>query len=257
MRFERSLVFGLATLLLVAGAARAETPPACLETERPDPSNPALVFQREAFGFHDEEIVVCSPGADSPTHIAVRLWVPKACVDGACAGVVIGHGFGFSKEVTFADAYAAVGKGLYVLAYDVRGQGASGGQAQILGRDDVADQAAVLDWWHRRVRPTKTAFYGISQGGWLSWTAAIFNCGAARAAVYDSTTACDEGGRWVDAIAPMQAPMSTIDDGTCTVFGVQAFAESRGNLAIAEAMKSCPATGQPGAIEGAFVDVSA
>ena len=31
------------------------------------------------------------------------------------------------KELTFADMYALVGKGLYVLSYDVRGQGASGG----------------------------------------------------------------------------------------------------------------------------------
>jgi ABC-2 type transport system ATP-binding protein len=241
---------------LVPAGARAAVVVPCVSTPRL-PANPLFQVQEQAFGFHDEELVICSPGADNPTHIAARLWVPRGCPGvGGCAGVVIAHGFGFSKELTFADMYALVGKGLYVLSYDVRGQGTSGGQAELLGRDDVADQAAVLAWWHQNVQPTKTAFYGISQGGWLSWTAAVYNCGAARAASFDSDIPCDQGGRWIDAIAPMQGPTASIDDGTCTLFAVEVIAESRANLGLVQSMASCPIDGRPGPIPGAFVDVS-
>ena len=200
-RMRRPLIMVFIVLCaLVPADARGAGVVACVPTPRA-PANPVYQAQDQAFGFHDQEIVICSPGWSSPTHIAARLWVPATCPGvGTCAGVVIAHGFGFSKELTFSDMLQAARKGMYVLSYDVRGQGSSGGQADLLGRNDIADEAAVLKWWHQNVRPTKTAFYGISQGGWLSWVAAIFNCGAARAAHYDSRIPCDEGGRWIDAI---------------------------------------------------------
>jgi predicted acyl esterase len=251
----RSFVLLLVLMMLWPLGARASAPALCVSTPRV-PTNPAFTAQEQAFGFHDEELVLCSPGAASPVQIAARLWVPKGCPARGCAGVVMAHGFGFSKELTFADMYTAVRRGLYVLSYDVRGQGASGGQAELLGRDDIADQAAVLSWWHAHVHPTKTAFYGISQGGWLSWTAAIYNCGAARAAHYDSHIPCDKGGRWIDAIAPMQGPTQSIDDHTCTEFAIEAFAESRGNRGIAQSLEPCLTDGRPDPIPGAFVDVA-
>jgi len=236
--------------------ARAAGGEPCVPTPRL-PANPVYQAQDKTFGFHDEELVICSPGWSNPTHIAARLWVPSACPGvGKCAGVIIAHGFGFSKELTFSDMLTAARKGLYVLSYDVRGQGSSGGQAEMLGRDDIADQAAILAWWHKNVRPTKTAFYGISQGGWLSWTAAIYNCGAARAAHYDSTIPCDRGGRWIDAIAPMQGPTGYIGDTTCSTFLIEAWFETRMNPAFAQALATCPTTGRMGPIAGAFVDVA-
>jgi hypothetical protein len=114
----------------------------------------------------------------------------------------------------------------------------------------------VLAWWHRNVRPIKTAFYGISQGGWLSWTAAVYNCGAARAAKYDSSIPCDRGGRWIDAIAPMQGPTGTLEESTCTAFAIEVFAETRANPAVARSMASCPLNGRPAPIAGALVDVA-
>jgi len=241
--------------LLPAGA-RAGVPSPCIGTPRP-PANPAFKAQERIFGFHDEELVICSPGATSPVHIAARLWVPATCPGvGGCAGVVIAHGFGFMKELTVADMYSAVGRGLYVLSYDVRGQGSSGGQAAFLGRDDIADQAAVLSWWHRKVRPTKTAFYGLSQGGYLSWTAAVYNCGASRAANYDSTIPCDAGGRWIDAIAPLQGPTEYFNDGTCPLFGVEAVVYSRANPALVTALLPCATGGAPKVPPGIFVDVA-
>lgn len=226
-------------------------------TPRLDPSNPIYEAQEQRFGFHDEELILCSPGATSPVHIAARLWVPAACPpSGGCAGVVIGHGFGFNKEVTIADMLQAVQRGMYVLSYDVRGQGMSGGQAAFLGRDDVADQAAVLAWWYENVRPTKTAFYGLSQGGWLSWAAAVYNCGAARAAAFDSDVSCDEGGRWIDAIAPVQGPTEYLDDGTCPVFGIEALAYSRFNPALVGSLTTCVLTGRPGPIPDIFTDIA-
>src|SRR5437763_17102597 len=217
MRRPLNMVFVVLCALVPVGARGAGVG-VCVPTPRA-PTNPVYQAQDKAFGFHDEEIVICSPGWSSPTHIAARMWVPATCPGvGNCAGVVIAHGFGFSKELTFSDMLTAARKGLYVLSYDVRGQGSSGGQAEMLGRDDIADQAAVLAWWHKNVRPMKTAFYGISQGGWLSWTAAIYNCGAACAGHDDSTIPCDKGGRWIDAIAPMQGLTGDINETTCTQF---------------------------------------
>jgi len=254
---RRQLVTLVLALCAIAPAgARAAVGEPCASTPR-NPANPVFQSQEQAFGFHDEEIVICSPGWTSSVHIAARLWVPAGCAGvGGCAGVVIAHGFGFSKELTFPDMLNAVRKKLYVLSYDVRGQGASGGQAAFLGRDDIADQAAVLAWWHHNVRPTKTAFYGISQGGWLSWTAAVFNCGAARAARFDSSIPCDKGGRWIDAIAPMQGPTGDIGETTCTQFELEVFAETRANPAVARSMASCPVNGRPGKIAGALLDVT-
>jgi ABC-2 type transport system ATP-binding protein len=251
------LVALLVALCAIAPAgARAAGGEPCVPTPRA-PANPAFQAQEQAFGFHDEEIVICSPGWTSAVHIAARLWVPAGCPGArGCAGVVIAHGFGFSKELTFSDMFTAVRKKLYVLSYDVRGQGSSGGQAAFLGRDDIADQAAVLAWWHRNVHPTKTAFYGISQGGWLSWTAAVYNCGAARAARYDTSIPCDRGGRWIDAIAPMQGPTGSIDDGTCSLFELETFPETRFNPAFAQSMASCPSNGRPAPIPGTIVDVA-
>ena len=251
----------LAAILLVLvsfapAGSRAALPAACVETPRVA-SNPIYKAQEQRFGFHDEELVLCSPGATSPVHIAARLWVPKTCPGvGGCAGVVIAHGFGFMKELTVADMLQAAQRGMYVLSYDVRGQGSSGGQAAFLGRDDIADQAAVLAWWHHNVKPTKTAFYGLSQGGWLSWTAAVFNCGASRAANYGSNISCDDGGRWIDAIAPVQGPTEYLDDGTCPLFGIEAIAYSRANPALVTALAPCVTGGKPVVPDGIFVDVA-
>ncbi|MEX2555492.1 MAG: CocE/NonD family hydrolase C-terminal non-catalytic domain-containing protein [Actinomycetota bacterium] len=247
-------------LLLFLGAlspALSSSATACVESPRLDPANPVFELQEQRFGFHDEELVLCSDGATSPVHIAARLWVPESCPGvGGCAGVVIAHGFGFAKELTFADMLQAVQRGMYVLSYDVRGQGASGGQAAFLGRDDIADQAAVLAWWHASVQPTRTAFYGLSQGGWLSWAASVYNCGAARAASYDSTIPCDEGGRWIDAIAPVQGPTEYLDDGICPLFAVEALAYSRFNPMLAGSLASCVTTGRPGTVPDIFVDIA-
>ena len=255
MRRTRLSLLCVLCVLAPAGA-RAAAPGACVPTPRA-PANPVYQAQDKAFGFHDEELVICSPGVNNPTHIAARLWVPATCPGvGGCPGVLIAHGFGFSKELTFPDMLTAVRKGMYALSYDVRGQGMSGGQAEMLGRDDIADQAAILKWWHDNVRPTKTAVYGISQGGWLAWVGAIYNCGAARAAHFDTRIPCDRGGRWVDAIVPMQGLTQTIDDHTCTEFFMTAFAESRFNTAIANAFQSCPTQGRMEPIAGAFVDTA-
>lgn len=247
MRARRGVVWLAAGAVLIVLAPRVAAQvgePACIATPRSDPSNPALILEREVFGFHDEELLLCSPGHERPTHIAARLWVPRECPGvGGCPGVLIAHGFAFTKETTVADMQNAASRGMYVLSYDVRGHGGSGDQVGLMGREEIADQAAMLAWFHEHVKPTKIGVYGISQGGAHAVMAAVFNCGRDRAASFDSTIPCDQGGRWVDAIAPVQAPTSLQGDGTCTTFAMTAIPESRFNLALTREVLRCSAAG--------------
>lgn len=247
------LAFVLVVGSLSAVAVRAQS--ICQETPR-FPDNPAFEAQEQTFGFHDEEIVICS--TDGTTHLAARLWVPAQCPDvGGCPGVLINHQGGTNKELSIGEIFNAVGRGLYVLAYDQRGEGSSGGQHSFLTKQDVSDGAAVLEWFHRNVRPTKTAVYGISGGGWLSLAAGIFNCGSARAAKYDSTIPCDRGKRWVDAIVPIEFPTPwTFDmDGTCDVqFAASAFGETRGYPGFLPIVTRCATDGTSAQEMGASLD---
>lgn len=259
-----TLVVALVIMGMAPAWARATLPAApgtaCVETPRPPASVPVLEAQRQAFGFHDEELMLCSPGAGDPTNIAARLWVPATCAPaGDCPGVVVVHGFGATKELTFSDMRDLVLRGMYVLSYDVRGQGLSGGQADLMGRDTIADEAHVLAWFHREVQPTKTGVYGISQGGAHAFMAAIFNCGSERAAHLDNPEiSCDDGERWVDAVVPVQAPTNLEGDGTCSEFMAAASAESRGDPDVAQVATSCLFDGTPpdGLVEMVGVAIS-
>jgi predicted acyl esterase len=256
MRRPSRVIWVLAmTGLLAVGAPMARPAPgatpagACVETPRPDPARPALAAQAQSFGFHDEELVLCSPGAGHPTNLSARLWVPAVCPGtGGCPGVLVVHGLGGTKETAFADMRDLATRGLYVLAYDVRGQGQSGGQADMMGRDTIADEAYVLQWFHDTVQPTKTGVYGISQGGAHALMAAEYSCGRARAAHFDSTIPCDEGGRLVDAIAPVQAPTkleTIVADGTCSQFLLNASAETRFQPDVTASATRCAFDGTP------------
>lgn len=233
----------------LARSAPTATPAACVETPRPDPRLPSSILEAQAFGFHDEELMLCSPGAGNPTNLSARLWVPAACPPaGGCPGVVVVHGFGATKETSVADARDLASRGLYVLAYDVRGQGQSGGQADMMGPDTIADEGYVLRWFHDVVQPTKAGVYGISQGGSHALMAAEYNCGRDRSEHPDSTIPCDEGGRLVDAIVPVQAPTkleTIVDDGTCSQFLLTAAAESRAQADVTASATRCALDGTP------------
>jgi predicted acyl esterase len=78
--------------------------------------------------------------------------------------------------------------------------------------------------------------------------AAEYSCGRARAAHFDSTTPCDEGGRLVDAIVPVQAPTkleTIVDDGTCSQFLLNAAAESRFQPDVTATATRCVLDGTP------------
>jgi hypothetical protein len=70
-----------AALLVLAGLipaqARAGVAPPCVATSRL-PANPLLQLQEQAFGFHDEELVICTPGADKSTRLDCRPIVKKS-----------------------------------------------------------------------------------------------------------------------------------------------------------------------------------
>jgi predicted acyl esterase len=249
----RRLAIVVAVMISFCSASPAQvSQPACVETPRPDPSLPQLVFQRQAFGFHDEELVICSEGYSRKAQLAARLWVPAGCEEvGSCPGLVIAHGFGFNKEVTFADMLNGVRRGLVVLSYDVRGHGGSGEQVGLMGREEIADEGRILQWFHEHVEPSKTGFYGISQGGSHAIMAAVFNCGSERARQFvedhddDPDASCDAGGRWIDAIAPVQGPTNLEGDGTCSLFWMQAIAMSRFNLELTRGVLECSVAGTP------------
>jgi ABC-2 type transport system ATP-binding protein len=254
LRRRAGVALAIAAALLAAGApvarSQAAPPPAaCVETPRPDASLPAFAAQAQAFGFHDEELVLCAPGVGHPTNLSARLWVPATCPSvGGCPGVVVVHGFGATKETSVADMRDLATRGRYVLAYDVRGQGQSGGQGDMMGPDTIADEGYVLRWFHDAVRPTKTGVYGISQGGSHALMAAEYSCGRDRSEHLDSTIPCDQGGRLVDAIVPVQSPTkleTIVDDGTCSQFMLTASAESRFQPDITAHATQCAFDGTP------------
>src|SRR4051812_35886597 len=113
MRAPRGLAILVLCCRFAAPSFAQVGEPLCVETARLDPTNPLLVLERDVVGFHDEELLICSPGFSRPTHLAARLWVPKGCEQpGSCPGVLHVHGFGFTKETTVADMRSAVAHGM-------------------------------------------------------------------------------------------------------------------------------------------------
>ncbi len=74
------------------------------------------------------------------------LYVPSASQDTPAPAVILGHGFGGSKDSVSTDAQALADAGYVVLAYSARGHGNSGG---LIGLNDpefeIADLSVMID----------------------------------------------------------------------------------------------------------------
>lgn len=147
-------------------------------------------------GFTSQEqtlTVDSGPAGDTPVALDTTLYLP----DGASASdpvpaVLLGHGFGGTKDSVVADAEELAGHGYAVLAWTARGFGASGGQIHLNHPDyEVRDAQRLLDWLAQRPEirtdgsgDPRVGVVGGSYGGAL----------ALMLAAYDDR---------VDAIVPM------------------------------------------------------
>jgi predicted acyl esterase len=92
--------------------------------------------------------------------------------------LVHGHGDDGNKSMPLARwGRRHAGRGYAVVAYSVRGQGASEGLSFHLGARELFDLLEVLTWTRRSlpVNPAKVGLVGSSQGGWHAWMAAAFD----------------------------------------------------------------------------------
>jgi len=117
------------------------------------------------------------PGGDEPVDLDTRLFLP----DGASAtdkvpAVLLAHGFGGTKESTYADAEDLAGIGYAVLTWTARGFGRSGGQIHLDNPDyEVRDAQRLVDWLAARPEIStdgpgdpRVGVVGSSYGGGLA-----------------------------------------------------------------------------------------
>ncbi|MEV0715217.1 alpha/beta fold hydrolase [Asanoa sp. NPDC050611] len=126
----------------------------------------------------DARIAVRSgPNGDEPVDLDTRLFLP----DGASAtdkvpAVLLAHGFGGTKESTYADAEDLAGIGYAVLTWTARGFGRSGGQIHLDNPDyEVRDAQRLVDWLAARPEirtdgpgDPRVGVVGSSYGGGLA-----------------------------------------------------------------------------------------
>jgi ABC-2 type transport system ATP-binding protein len=113
--------------------------------------------------------------AGSGVELDARLYMPRDR-DGKVPAVLLGHGFGGSKESVRSDAESLAGRGYAVLAWTARGFGRSTGQIHLDSPDhEVKDAQRLLDWLAERPEVVtdgpgdpKVAAVGGSYGGALA-----------------------------------------------------------------------------------------
>ena len=129
----------LAILLIVTALV---TGAAVALTVRMAPDPPAVTTQN---------VVIDVPGTPGvATAVQLDATVYRPAVTPAPA-VLIGHGFGGSKDSVSAEATALARRGFIVLAWTARGFGASTGQIALDSPDyEVADARALVDWLAKR-----------------------------------------------------------------------------------------------------------
>ena len=127
---RRRVVAGSATLVLVAALIGW-----------------AALPERKAWTAEDQRLTVLSgPSGTEPVVLDTRLYLP-ADRDGKVPAVLLGHGFGGTKNSVSDDAESLAERGYAVLTWTARGFGASGGEIHLDSPDyEVKDAQRLLDW---------------------------------------------------------------------------------------------------------------
>ncbi|MEU4771436.1 alpha/beta fold hydrolase [Micromonospora sp. NPDC023644] len=92
--------------------------------------------------------VSSGPGGDESVDLDTTFYLPEDASAGSkVPAVLLGHGFGGTKESVRADAEEFAGRGYAVLTWTARGFGRSGGQIHLDHPDyEVRDAQRLLDW---------------------------------------------------------------------------------------------------------------
>jgi ABC-2 type transport system ATP-binding protein len=107
----------------------------------------AALPARNAWTSDDERITVLSgPSGTEPVDLDARFYLPSGR-DGKVPAVLLGHGFGGTKNSVADDAESLAARGYAVLTWTARGFGASGGEIHLNSPDyEVKDAQRLLDW---------------------------------------------------------------------------------------------------------------
>jgi alpha-beta hydrolase superfamily lysophospholipase len=109
---------------------------------------------------------------DDGVALAYDLYEPALAVPaGGWPGVIVLHGLGGSKDSMGLVAGYFADRGYAVLAYTARGHGTSGGNVELAGPREVADERAIFDWFRSlpEVSDAKIGGWGVSYGGGQLW----------------------------------------------------------------------------------------
>ncbi|WP_433722702.1 alpha/beta fold hydrolase [Actinoplanes sp. CA-051413] len=106
----------------------------------------AALPERHSWTAVDQQLTVLSgPSGNEPIDLDTRFYLPSG--DDDVPAVLLGHGFGGSKESVSDDAESLADRGYAVLTWTARGFGRSGGEIHLDSPDyEVKDAQRLLDW---------------------------------------------------------------------------------------------------------------
>jgi len=107
----------------------------------------AALPERQAWTAEDQRLTVLSgPSGTEPVVLDTRFYLPSDR-DGKVPAVLLGHGFGGTKNSVSDDAESLAERGYAVLTWTARGFGTSGGEIHLDSPDyEVKDAQRLLDW---------------------------------------------------------------------------------------------------------------
>jgi predicted acyl esterase len=147
----------------------------------------ALAFTASAHAFTKQ---TGTRPMDDGVPIAYDLYEPDgAAPAGGWPGVVVLHGLGGSKDSMEPIASYFADRGYAVLAYTARGHGTSGGDVELAGPREVADERALYDWFRGLPEVSdEVGAWGISYGGGETWNGLAAGIPYAAAEVVETWT---------------------------------------------------------------------
>ncbi|AGZ46441.1 putative ABC transporter ATP-binding protein with X-Pro dipeptidyl-peptidase domain [Actinoplanes friuliensis DSM 7358] len=107
----------------------------------------AALPERKSWTSSDQRLTVLSgPSGTEPVDLDTRFYLPSGA-DGKVPAVLLGHGFGGTKNSVSDDAESLADRGYAVLTWTARGFGTSGGEIHLDSPDyEVKDAQRLLDW---------------------------------------------------------------------------------------------------------------